>query len=577
MDAVTLEILRNALQSVAEEMGVTLTRTALSPNIKDRRDCSTAVYTTEGQLVAQAEHIPLHLGLMPTVVKAVLARFPITTLNPGDAIVINDPYISGSHLPDICLITPVFYKSRPVAVVANLAHHVDVGGSVPGSMSTEAREIFQEGMRIPPVKICRRGVINREIMDIIASNVRTPDEFQGDMQAQISANTAGDRRIQELAGKYGSLKLMEYMTGIIKYSERRMRSGLAELPSGTYTFEDFLETDGVQGKPINIKVSLTMNGESALVDFTGTHPQVEGPVNSTRGVTLACVYYALKAVVDPEMPSNEGLAIPIEVITPPGSLVNPAFPAAVAHANINTAQRIADTMLGALAQAAPKRVTAAGTGSMSNFTVGGIDPSGGRYYSYVETYGGGQGAKIDQDGMDGVHVNMTNTRNTPVEVIELSYPLLVNGYGLLPDTGGPGKFRGGVGLYRSITLLRGKATVSVSTERSRLKPWGLAGGHPGTSSVLKVKHTNGDTKKPMHGKYTGILQEGDTVILETAGGGGFGDPLQREPEAVRTDVLEELISRQQAEEVYGVVLTGEELLIDHEATKKKRNSDQTVP
>jgi N-methylhydantoinase B len=572
MDPVTLEVLRNALQSVAEEMGLTLIRTALSPNIKDRRDCSTAVYTTGGHLVAQAEHIPLHLGLMPTVVKAVLARFPVSKLSPGDAVIINDPYISGSHLPDICIITPVFQGSRPIAVLASLAHHVDVGGSVPGSMSTCAREIFQEGIRIPPVKICRQRIINQEIMDLIAGNVRTPDEFNGDIQAQISANAMGERRLQELAAKYGPSKLLEYMTGIINYSEKRMRSGLAELPGGTYIFEDFLESDGLQEKEINIKVSLTIDGDSALIDFTGTHPQVEGPVNSTRGVTLACVYYALKSVVDPGVPSNEGLAAPIKVITPSGSLVNPVFPAAVAHANINTAQRIADTMLGALAQAAPDRVTAAGTGSMSNFTVGGIEPAGGRYYSYVETYGGGQGAKIDQDGMDGIHVNMTNTRNTPVEVIEQSYPLLVNGYGLLTDTGGPGKYRGGAGLYRSITILQGKAMVSVSTERSRLRPWGLDGGNPGVSSELEIKYHSGDTEKPPCGKFTGGLQKGDTIILKTAGGGGFGNPLERDPAAVRGDVLEGLVSRQQAEDVYGVVMAGEELALDYEATIKKRKA-----
>ncbi|GBF35022.1 N-methylhydantoinase B [Desulfocucumis palustris] len=571
MDPVTLEVIRCALQSAAEEMGLSLIRTALSPNIKDRRDCSTALYTVDGRMVAQAEHIPLHLGLMPTVVRAVLERFPPGSLNPGDAVIINDPYISGSHLPDVCVIAPLFYRGTPIALAANLAHHVDVGGAVPGSMSTSAVEIFQEGIRIPPVKLCGRGKLKQELVDLIANNVRTPEEFRGDIQAQLAANAAGERRIQELADRYGPKRLLEYMAEIIKYSEKRMRSGLAGLPGGIYCFEDFLEGDGVTEDKINIKVALTIKGDSVTVDFTGTHPQVSGPVNATRGVTLACVYYSLKAVVDPEIPSNHGMTAPIEVITPPGSLVNPLFPAAVAHANINTAQRIADAMLGALAQASPERVTAAGTGSMSNFTIGGIHPATGRYYSYVETYGGGQGAKSDQDGMDGVHVNMTNTMNTPVEIIELYYPLLVQGYGLLPDTGGAGKYRGGAGMYRAINILGEKAAAAVSTERSLNSPWGISGGLPGAPSRLSVNYKNGGGELIKSGKFTGTLQQGDAIMLETAGGGGFGSPLERDPENVRRDVLEELVSKRRAEEIYGVIFKEGTLEIDTSATAEKRN------
>ncbi|MEW6173327.1 MAG: hydantoinase B/oxoprolinase family protein [Bacillota bacterium] len=565
VDPVTLEVLRNALQSAAEEMGVTLTRTAHSPNIKDRRDCSTAVYTPAGELVAQAEHIPLHLGLMPAVVKKVLEYYPVENLEPGDAVIINDPYISGSHLPDVCIISPVFVGDAPVAIVANLAHHVDVGGVAPGSMSTTATEIFQEGIRIPPVKISSGGRLNRDLLRVLACNVRTADEFYGDIHAQLSANEVGGRTVKELAEKWGTKTLQFYMREIIDYAERRFRAALRTIPRGTYRFSDYLEGDGITGDLITIAAGVEINDVGVRVDFTGTSPQVKGPVNATRGVTLACVYFAVKAVADPDLPSSEGIARVVEVITPHGSLVNPVFPAPVAHANINTAQRIADVILGALSQAVPGRVTAAGTGSMSNFTIGGRDARG-RYYSYVETYGGGQGAKQGQDGMDGVHVNMTNTRNTPVEVIEMNYPLLVERYGLVRDSGGPGEFRGGAGLVREITLLE-DAAVSVSTERNAVKPWGLEGGHSGRNSGCSIKMPGGAVEQAT-GKFTRELPKGATIILETAGGGGFGSPFARAPEAVRRDVKNGLVSSNAAFEEYGVALN-EALEVVTEVRSKK--------
>ncbi|MGB9802928.1 hydantoinase B/oxoprolinase family protein [Desulfofundulus sp.] len=591
IDPVQLEVTRHALQSVAEEMGAILTRTALSPNIKDRRDCSTAIYTADGRLVAQAEHIPLHLGLMPAVVKAVLQEYPVEKLEEGDAVIINDPYISGSHLPDICVMSPVFYRNRPIALVANLAHHVDVGGAVPGSMSTTATEIFQEGIRIPPVKIRRRGRINEELLKLLSHNLRTVREFHGDIQAQLTANDRGIKRLVELAEYYGPGVLKQLMEQIISYTYRRLLAALEIIPGGTYEFEDFLEGDGLGEKFINIRAAVTRHDKGLTVDFSGTHPQVKGPVNATRGVTMACVYYTVKAVVDPDLPSSDGLNQAVEVITPEGSLVNPVFPAPVAHANINTAQRITDVLLGALARAVPERVTAAGTGSMSNFTIGGVDPVTGIYYSYVETYGGGQGAKYNQDGMDGVHVNMTNTRNTPVEVIEQSYPLRVERYALVPDTGGAGKHRGGLGMTREITVLRGEATVAVSTERVKSPPWGLAGGLPGHGAMTRVVQQAGDTlanprfdvgsvgcpvvETETNGswepgaKFTCTIPAGTTIILQTAGGGGYGHPMERDPELVRQDVLEGLVSLRAAQEVYGVVFSPD-LQVDYDATFKQR-------
>ncbi|MBW1713044.1 MAG: hydantoinase B/oxoprolinase family protein [Deltaproteobacteria bacterium] len=447
-DPITLEVMRNAFQSVAEEMGAALIRTALSTNIKDRRDCSTAIYTSSGDLVAQAEHIPLHLGLMISVVKKTLEVFPVESLEPGDAVITNDPYISGSHLPDICMISPVFVNGRCLGLLANLAHHVDIGGIAPGGMPTISTEIFQEGIRIPPVRLRKKGVIDKEIMSLITNNVRTSYESHGDFQAQLAANNVGQRRLQEIIDKYGQEMVAFYMNELINYSERRMLARLKELPRGRFEFEDFLEGDGISDEMLKIKVALTIDEDRILVDFSGTTPQVQGSVNATRAVTLACVFFALKSAIDPELPSSGGTFRPVEVITPQGTLLNPNFPAPVSNANINTSQRIADVVLGALAQAVPDRVPAASNGSMSIFTIGGLDPRTGEYYSYVETYGGGQGAVINQDGMDGVHTNMTNTRNTPVEVIEIAYPLRVEKYGLLPNTDGPGRFRGGARIFR---------------------------------------------------------------------------------------------------------------------------------
>lgn len=553
-DPITLEVLRNALQSVAEEMGVILTRTALSPNIKDRRDCSTAIYTAGGELVAQAEHIPLHLGLMPAVVEAVLKEIPLREMRPGDAVIINDPYISGSHLPDICIIKPVFSGSVPIALVASLAHHVDVGGCAPGSMSTASRDIFQEGIRIPPLKIMRKGKINRDILNLLANNVRTPEEFHGDIQAQLTAGHTGEKRVQELARKYGTDSLCRYMEDIIAYTERRMRSALAALPRGKYSFEDYLEGDGISADKIKIAVTVTLEGEEMTVDFTGTSPQARGPVNATRGVTQACVYYAAKAVADPELPGNHGIARPIRVITPRGTLVNPVFPAPVAHANINTAQRITDVILGALARAVPQRVAAAGTGSMNNFTIGGPGRDG-KLFSYVETYGGGQGGMYDRDGMDGVHVHMTNTRNTPVEVIELTYPLRVESYSLRPDSGGAGKFRGGCGLERQIRILCREATVSVSAERSVFSPWGLEGGKEGAPARCTILEPgDSEPKEYKPAKFTAQVPEGTLITLQTAGGGGYGNPRERDPKLVMRDVRNGLVSPRKAKEEYGVEL-----------------------
>ncbi|MBW2057734.1 MAG: hydantoinase B/oxoprolinase family protein [Deltaproteobacteria bacterium] len=562
--------MRNAFQSVAEEMGAALIRTALSTNIKDRRDCSTAIYTDRGDLVAQAEHIPLHLGLMVSVVKKTLERFPVERLNPGDAIITNDPYISGSHLPDICMITPVFVEGRCVALLANLAHHVDIGGISPGGMPTISTEIFQEGLRIPPVRLRKGGEIDDQIMALIMNNVRTSYETYGDFQAQLAANNVGERRLREIISRYGEPMVGFYMEEIINYSERRMRARIRELPKGVFCFEDFLEGDGLSEGLLKIAVTLTIEDDRILVDFTGTDRQARGSVNSTRAVTLACVYFALKSAIDPDLPSSEGASRPVEVVTPPGTLVNPEFPAPVSNANINTSQRIADVVLGALSKAIPGQVPAASTGSMSIFTIGGVDPRTGEYYSYVETYGGGQGAMEDQDGMDGVHTNMTNTRNAPAEVIEIAYPLRVERYGLVPDSEGPGRSRGGLGMTREITVLDHKAMITLGTERRNIRPWGLMGGKGGGSSDCWIVSPSGQ-KRQLPSKVTIQVEPGTRIVLRTAGGGGFGDPLERDPARVVRDVEEGLIGADRAEAEYGVVFEGKRGSLDEAATVALRS------
>jgi N-methylhydantoinase B len=570
IDGVTIEVMKNALQSIAEEMGVTLIRTALSTNIKDRMDCSTAIYTRSGKLVAQAEHIPLHLGLMPSVVEEVLKIYPSHELQEGDAILINDPYISGSHLPDVFLISPVFFEGELVAIIGNIAHHVDVGGMTPGSMSVQATEIFQEGLRLPAVRIRKAGVLDQEIIRLLTANVRTGKECLGDLYAQIAANNVGEHRLKELIARYKVQYTNECMEEIMNYSERRMRSAIRKIPNGVFTFEDFLEGDGTVEKPIKISVQITIEDEEVLVNFKGTDQQARGPINSTLGVTKACVYYAIKSFFDSEVPPNAGAYRSIKVIAPKGTIVNPRFPAAVSNANINTSQRITDVILGALSSVDPNRAMAACSGTMNLFTIGGIDEKTNQYYSYVETYGGGQGAVLGLDGMDGVHTNMTNTRNAPAEVIEQSYPLTVKRYALADNSGGHGKYRGGMGMIREIVIESDDAAVTLSTERNKNGPWGLyGGGKGGTSQCLLILPDGKQTNLPS--KVTTRVHKGSILVLKTSGGGGYMDPLERDPQEVQKDVIAGNITLDTARKEYGVMLDPECLIINFVETTKLRS------
>ncbi|MFC1798813.1 hydantoinase B/oxoprolinase family protein [Thermodesulfobacteriota bacterium] len=572
IDPISLEVMRNALMSISDEMSAALVRTAYSTNIKDRRDCSCAIYRANGEVVAQSEiGTPLHLGVMPAVVRTVLKRFPIGTLSPGDAVIYNNPYPEGpGHLNDVTLVAPVFYKNRPVALLANQAHYVDVGGYTPGSMPFGVTEIFQVGMQIPPVRIIKKTVIDDEILSILLENVRTKEEFKGDFMAQVAANNVGVDRLTDLFEKHGGDNTQAHMEEIMNYSERRIRAGIQSLKDGVYSFEDYIEGDSICDDLIKIAVTVTISGDEVTADFSDTDPEVKGPVNCRLASTAACVYYVVKCIADPGVPPNSGSYRPIRVIAPEGSLVNSNYPRSVVHSNIITTQRIVDCLLGALLDATPQRVMAAHHGTQNLINIGGFNSRTNRLFNYIETYGGGQGALYCQDGMDGVHSHMTNTRNAPVEVLEATYPLRINEYGLIPDSEGPGCFRGGMGMMREIVILEDEATFTISSDRNRIQPWGVLGGKKASTASCRLENSAGE-QLPLHSKDTCKVSKGDTIITKTSGGGGWGDPYKRDPEKVRWDVLEGLVSLDRAIDEYGVKLHKPELTIDIDTTKRLRD------
>jgi N-methylhydantoinase B len=522
VDPVTLEVCRNALAGVAEEAGVALRRTAYSPNIKERMDCSAAVFDPAAELVAQAEHIPVHLGSMPASVAAALERY--RELLPGDQVLLSDPFAGGTHLPDWTLVAPVYRQDRLLGFVANRAHHADVGGIAPGSMPGGATEIFQEGLRIPPVRLWREGREDRDILELLLANTRTPDERRGDLRAQTGANHLAGRRLLALAERMGVEALLGGMEATKDHAERAVRAAIAAIPAGIYRFEDVMDDDGAGELDIAIRVAVTVEADRILVDFAGTAPQASGSINAPLAVTLSACYFVLRAVTDPEIPANAGGHRPIRVRAPRGSLVNPEPPAAVAAGNVETSQRIVDVLLGALAQALPDRVPAASQGTMNNMLIGGKDPRSGRSFTYYETIAGGQGARPGRDGMSGVHTHMTNTLNTPAEALEMAFPLRLLEYRLRDGTGGRGRWRGGDGVRRSIEILADAATVSLLSERRRHAPWGLAGGEAGATG--RNAWMRGANEEPLPAKATFPVRVGDILVVETPGGGGFG-PVRR--------------------------------------------------
>ena len=519
MDPVALEIAHHRLAGVAEEMGVVLGRTALSPNIKERRDFSCAVFDATGGLVAQAAHIPVHLGSTPLAVRAVLGRVP---MGPGDVAIVNDPFAGGTHLPDVTLVAPVHLPGRraPFAYVANRAHHADIGGMSPGSMPL-ATEIFQEGFRLPPVRLVAAGRLVPDVLALFLANTRVPSERRGDLMAQWAALRVGADRLRALAAARGARLLAREMRALQRYSEDLMRATLAALPRGTYRAVDVLDDDGRGAARLRIRVAITLARGRARIDFRGTAPQTRGPVNANLAVTRSAVLYVFTALAGDAIPANDGLARPLTIVAPEGTIVNARFPAAVAGGNVETSQRIVDVLLRALARAVPMRVPAASAGTMNNVAIGG---GGASAFAYYETLAGGAGGGPHGPGLSAVHTHMTNTLNTPVEALEAYYPLRVRRYAVRRGSGGAGRHRGGDGVVRELEFLT-EAEVTLLAERRRVAPYGLRGGAAGAKGRDWI--VRGGRRRRIAAKATLVVRAGDRLRVETPGGGGFGRPGRR--------------------------------------------------
>ncbi len=512
IDPITQAVFRHRLEAIAEEMGEALARTASSPNIKERRDFSCAVFDADGRLVAQAAHIPVHLGSMPMSVAAAIAARDI---DEGDVVVVNDPFAGGTHLPDVTMVTGVFAGGR-LGYVATRAHHMDIGGMTPGSMPL-AVDTFQEGVAIPPVYICRAGRWDEDLLDVLARNVRTPDEFRSDLRAQAAAQATGAARLVGLAEREGEAITRAAMAALIDYSERAMRMTIRSIPDGVYEGEDVLESFADPERTIALRVRVEVRDDEAVIDFTGSDPQVEEPINSVIAITSSAVMYCLICLVGMDVPVNAGCFVPLTVVAPEGSIANARPPAAVSAGNVETSQRIVDVVFRALAQALPDHIPAAGQGTMNNVTFGGWDPRRQRTFAYYETIGGGMGGSPRSPGLSGVHVAMSNTWNTPVEAIEYELPVRIEHYRLRHGSGGRGRHPGGDGIergYRFLVPVRG----TVVSERRLVRPWGLAGGDAGTPGENRL---NG---QPLPSKFEFSARAGDVLTIATPGGGGWGDP-----------------------------------------------------
>ena len=539
-DPTTLEIYRALYTSVAEEMGVTLRRTSFSPNIKERRDYSCAVFDSSGRVIAQGDHMPVHLGSMPMAVSAALRAIKI---GPGDVVALNDPFAGGTHLPDVTLVMGVFGEeagrrrqaagkkrgvtpaSRRVPTasclfyVANRAHHADIGGATPGSMGL-ATDVYGEGVRIPPVRIVRGGEVCDDVMKLILTNVRSSHERRADFEAQIGSLKTGAMRLLEIVERRGEREARKYAAHLISYSSRMMRQAIAAIPDGTYRAEDALDDDGITDQEIPIRVLIKIKGDRARVDFTGTSPQVAGAINAVEAITVSAVSYCFRCLIGGDVPASAGLMEPIEVIAPQGTVVNANHPASVAGGNVETSQRIVDTVFKALSQAIPDRIPAASQGTMNNLTIGGIDPRTGSEFSYYETVAGGMGARPKLDGMSATHTHMTNSLNTPAEALEYAYPLRVREYRIRKDSGGKGRHKGGDGAIREIET-RARARMSLLSDRRKRAPYGLRGGKDGERGRAFIIRRDG-TREELTSKGSWTLEAGDRVRIETPTGGGFG-------------------------------------------------------
>ena len=535
VDPISLEVFKSLFISVSEEMGVALQRTAYSPNIKERRDFSCAIFDPEAQMVAQAAHVPVHLGAMPASVRAAIDAFP-NALRPGDMVILNDPYLGGTHLPDITLVAPVYAEVPPspfgkggnrgiskrlAGFVANRGHHADVGGMTPGSLPLST-ELYQEGTIIPPIKLIRGGRLNHEVIQLICRNSRTPEERKGDLAAQIASTRVGERRLQEIIQRYGNDETQEHMAALLDYSERLTRQAITRIPDGVYEVVDYMDDDGLTDQPVPIRVCITVAGDEITVDFTGTSPQRPGCINAPQAISVSACLYVIRCIVGEEAPANQGCLRPIKIITPRGTLVNPEPQRGVAGGNVETSQRITDVLFSALAQALPELIPAASQGTMNNLLVGGHDLDRNKPFVYYETIAGGMGARPTKDGISGIHTHMTNTMNTPVEAFEFAFPMRLKRYAIRRGSGGRGKYQGGDGLVRDVEFLA-PARVTILSERRKFPPPGFHGGHHGETGE-NVLLRGGYEEVHLAGKETLDVEPGDVLSIRTPGGGGWGAP-----------------------------------------------------
>ncbi len=546
IDPIEFAVLRHRLEEVTEEMNAGLVRAAYSPNITDRRDCSCALYLPHGEPVAQSESgTPLHLGVMPAVLRTILAVFPAAAMRPGDQYIVNTPYPEGpGHLNDITVARPVFVDGEVVAIVANQAHHVDVGGIVPASMPSHSTEIYQEGLQIPPVRLLAQGELVEDFLRLFFANIRTPAVSRGDLLAQVAANNVGHERVVALAAERGVRQLQQAMAELLDHTEREVRALIREIPAGVYHAED--EVEGPEG-PLRIVVALQVHGDEVIADFTGSAEQVAAPLNCRPATVQACLAYVVNACLRPGVIPNAGSLRPLRVIAPEGSLLNATHPAPVVQSNIITSTRICDVLIRALYAAAPHLVTALSSGTQALLSAGGYDRARGEHFTYIETHGGGAGAGAAYDGESGVHTHMTNTLNTPIEVFEQAFPMRVLDYSLVPDSAGSGAHRGGFGIHKTVEFHE-PTVVTIALDRTLSRPSGFAGGGDGAPAQVRHHHAGGVTR--LGGRATLTVQPGDRIEIVTPGGGGWGAARSRPAEQLEADRRAGLLSAEAADAAY---------------------------
>ncbi len=571
IDPVTLEVIRNRLKSIADEMEMTLLKSSYSSIIKEGLDASTAIFDTKGETIAQGNSIPIHLGSLVPATRAILDEFPPAVMKDGDAYILNNPYQGGTHLPDVTIIVPVFHEGEPVAMGCTIAHHQDLGGKTPGSVPPDATEIFQEGLILPPLKLYDAGEPNHTLHQIIRNNVRIPDIVIGDMRAQLAAGHVAKTRVAAVCDEYGRETVIEAMNALLDHAEAVTRKELERVPDGIYAFADYIDNDGIEmDLRRKIQVQITVKGSDITFDFTGSSPQVKGPFNSPPASTISTAYYTVRAVTGSSIPNNSGCFRPIKVILPESSIVNPSPPAPV-NSRTATVKRITDVLLGAMVQAVPDRLSAASSGQLLVMALGGIDPLTKRAYVTSELGAGGMGARPTADGIDAVETDVSNCMNIPAEAIEMDHPIRIIKSKLWNGSGGAGKFRGGLGLEKVFEVARGEATVTYRGERHTLPPWGVFGGHPGNQGMARIHRRSGEIEE-VPAKATLRLGEGDQLRAFTAGGAGYGDPLERDSDRVLEDLLDSRVSPESALEDYGVVIDLKTKTVDEDKTSSTRQS-----